>query len=101
MSKEQTAVDITGRNPAEVVRLLREVVAAGRRVVLTEGKTPVADVAPVKPARPARRRRRGLTEDDPIWGIVGAMTTSPDGATDVSSNKYKYLADAKLHKKEV
>jgi hypothetical protein len=95
MTKEQMSVDSTGSNPAEVVRLPREVVAVGRRVVLTEEAKPPADMTPVKSAhRLARRWHHGLTADDPIWGMVGAMTTSSDGATDVSANKYKYLADA-------
>jgi antitoxin (DNA-binding transcriptional repressor) of toxin-antitoxin stability system len=101
MTKEQTSVDITGSNPTEILRLLRQLVASGRRLVLTVGETPVADVAPVKPTRGARGRRQGLTEDDPIWGIVGKMTRSPDGATDVSANTDKYLADAYLGRKEV
>ena len=33
------------------------------------------------------------SEDDPLWDIVG-MVTSEDGPTDVSENKYKYLAEA-------
>jgi excisionase family DNA binding protein len=33
------------------------------------------------------------SEDDPLWDIVG-MIDSPDGPTDVSRNKHKYLAEA-------
>jgi excisionase family DNA binding protein len=33
------------------------------------------------------------SEDDPLWDIVG-MIDDPDGPTDVSSNKHKYLAEA-------
>ena len=32
--------------------------------------------------------------DDPLWGIIGIFDSGPDGPTDVSSNKYKYLAEA-------
>jgi excisionase family DNA binding protein len=34
-----------------------------------------------------------LTEDDPIFRLMG-IGVDKDGATDVSENKYKYLAEA-------
>jgi hypothetical protein len=44
-----------------------------------------------------------ITADDPLWGIVGMADSGPDGPTDVSSNKHKYLADAyaDLHEDEL
>jgi hypothetical protein len=46
--------------------------------------------------RPKRRRSprksRRITADDPLWDIVGIGRSH--GPTDVSSNKYKYVADA-------
>jgi excisionase family DNA binding protein len=36
-----------------------------------------------------------FTFDDPLWDIVGmGASTQPDGITDVSLNKHKYLAEA-------
>ncbi len=44
-----------------------------------------------KRRRSARKSHR-ITADDPLWDIVGIGRS--DGPTDVSSNKYKYVADA-------
>ena len=35
---------------------------------------------------------RPFTLDDPLWNMVGMI--DDDGPTDMSENKYKYLADA-------
>ena len=35
-----------------------------------------------------------FTLDDPLWNIVGIGGAAPGGATDVSEDKYSYLADA-------
>jgi hypothetical protein len=35
-----------------------------------------------------------FTFDDPLWNIVGMADSGPEGPTDVSRNKHKYLADA-------
>ena len=37
---------------------------------------------------------RPFTFDSPLWEIVGMADSGPDGPTDVSSNKHKYLANA-------
>jgi excisionase family DNA binding protein len=56
---------------------------------------------PVKPVEPReksprkRRKPRYFTEDDPLWKLVGAFD-DPEGPTDVSENKGKYLAEAAL-----
>jgi hypothetical protein len=49
------------------------------------------DVAVVRSVAPVAEWR-ATSKDDPLWGIVGMFES--DGATDVSSNKYKYLAEA-------
>jgi hypothetical protein len=45
---------------------------------------------------------RPFTLDSPLWDIVGMADSGPDGPTDVSRNKHKYLADAyaDLHEEE-
>jgi hypothetical protein len=40
------------------------------------------------------RRARPITAEDPLWNIVGMADSGPDGPTDVSRNKHKYLAEA-------
>jgi hypothetical protein len=47
---------------------------------------------PSKPRKPRRTVKR-TGPDDPLWKIIG-LAKDKDGATDVSSNKYKYLAEA-------
>ena len=43
---------------------------------------------------PKRGRKTGiLTKDDPFWDIVG-MSEANERPTDVSENKYRYLAEA-------
>lgn len=66
--------------------------ARGRSPRLRKRETPAE-----QRLRPWRRRRRALlgvpiTADDPLLDIIGIAHT--DGPGDVSSNKYKYLADA-------
>jgi len=58
------------------------------------------DVAILVPAGRPRRFRKGdpLTEDDPLWEIVGMVTS--DGPGDVARNHDKYLAEAYLDKHE-
>jgi len=35
-----------------------------------------------------------FTMDDSLWNLAGIGDPGPDGPTDVSENKYPYLADA-------
>jgi excisionase family DNA binding protein len=86
---------------------VRRFIADGRLPAVKVGravrieKTDAERVAkPIAPkARKARRatpwrRPRAFTHDDPLWDIVGIADSGPDGPTDVSTNKYKYLAEA-------
>jgi hypothetical protein len=34
-----------------------------------------------------------ITEDDPLWNIVDLVGDEYDGPTDVSTNKYRYIAE--------
>jgi excisionase family DNA binding protein len=49
---------------------------------------------PVKPSGKGRKPKkpRYFTMDDPFWDLLGIIASDP--ATDVSENKYKYLAEA-------
>ncbi len=87
----------------ELARLAHEVAESGEPRLLTENGETIAVLSPApKPAPPRKRRRRDrelqpLTPDDTIWNIVGIIG-DPDGPTDVSSNKHKYLAEAYMPK---
>ena len=52
------------------------------------------DLVVVSPAPRAvkRRKTRPLTEDDPLFGLVGIGRSG--GSGDVSTNKHQYLAEA-------
>lgn len=77
--------------------VIDEVQATGRPRALKRGGRTVAVIVPAPRVRYAnrrpRRRPQGLTAEDTLWNIVGIID-DPDGPTDVSSNKHKYLADA-------
>ena len=47
--------------------------------------------------RPAEQQGRPFTMGDPFWKIVGIGASV--GATDVSTNKHKHLADAFIQKR--
>src|SRR5687767_8544271 len=76
-----------GRLPAvrvgKSVRVNREAVDALIAPVQSRASRPKQPSA----ARPDGRR---FTRDDALWSIVG-IADDPDGPTDVSENKYKYL----------
>jgi hypothetical protein len=52
------------------------------------------DVALLTPVPPKRRRKRGrvLTENDPLFDLIGIGASR--GVGDVAANKYRYLARA-------
>ena len=45
-------------------------------------------------------RRRQFTRDDALFTIIGLAAGPADGVTDVSANKYRYLAEAYTAKPE-
>lgn len=90
MAKELASIDISGM--PDVLRLAQEVSAAGEARVLSREDEPLAVLTPVRRRRRRSRARKTgmLTEDDALWNIVGIGRSL--GPTDVSANKYKYLA---------
>ncbi len=64
-------------------------------------------LTPVKPAgknaRNVKRRVGPTGPDDPFWGIIGIADPylPPDAPTDVSENKYKYLAEPTIYQRTV
>ncbi|MDQ3701115.1 MAG: hypothetical protein M3442_09375 [Chloroflexota bacterium] len=93
-------LDVT--NTPELLRLAEEVQATQAPRVLQRDGEDMAVVTPVEPTAPGTRasRRQGKTTspNDPYWELVG-MASSAEAA-DVSSNKYRYLAEAYASKEQ-
>lgn len=105
MLKETTPVDIS--NLPELLKLAEEVQTSRTPRLLKRGEDEIAVLSPVEPAvRPQQRRRRAGSANPNEWLLrladIAADAARPDQATDVSSNKYKYLAEAyaDLHETE-
>lgn len=96
MTQKLGPIDITD-NP-QLRALAEEVRATGRARTLVRDQETVAVLTP----RPEEHRKRGKSADDvsSLRSLVG-IGTGREGATDVSSNKLKYLTEAYLPKKEV
>jgi hypothetical protein len=68
--------------------------ANGVRYHLSRESTPSPD------APEATLEGEPISADDPLWNIIGMVQSEEDGPTDVSQNKYRYLADAYAPKSE-
>jgi hypothetical protein len=68
---------------------------------VTPGSLMIDEDEPIGP-EDLQRIGRPFTLESPLWNIVGVIDSGPDGPTEVSSNKHKYLADAyaDLHEEE-
>jgi hypothetical protein len=84
----------------EVLRLAEEVQDSKEPQILHHGSEDIALLTPmeaqVPTRRPAKRRGAGARLKRSVLNLIGIADegTPPDDATDVSSNKHKYLADA-------
>jgi hypothetical protein len=98
MQKESNPIDIS-RIP-ELLELAEEVQSSQLPRVLTRGREQIAVISPVAPRaqveQKAKRTTGGTNPNDWLLRLAGVGVDSPPGdqASDVSSNKYKYLADA-------
>ena len=98
MRKSVRAVDMA--EFPDLLSLAKEVQASQEPCLLRLNDRDIAMLTPVKPsskkARNVKRRVGRTGPEDPLWGIIGIADPymSPDAPTDVSENKYKYLADA-------
>lgn len=91
MAQELAPIDIT--NTPDLVRLVEEVQTTRRPRRLRRGDEDVALLMPLAPAPPKRRTRgQVLTEQDPVFGLIGIGHSG--GSGDVSANKHHYLAEA-------
>jgi hypothetical protein len=70
-------------------------------VSVTAGALVIDEDEPID-AEDLERIGRPFTPESPLWNIVGMIDSGPNGPTDVSRNKHKYLADAyaDLHEEE-
>jgi hypothetical protein len=98
--KERVHELVDGLDEADAQRALRYLTHLASKAPELETAEPTVideddDVDWISQGRP-------LTFDSPLWNIVGMADSGPDGPTDVSRNKHKYLADAyaDLHEEE-
>ena len=91
MASELSPIDIS--TIPELAHLVDEVQRTRRSRVIRRADEAVAVLSPVAPA-PKKRRTRGrvLTEDDPLFDLIGIGHSG--GRGDVSANKHHYLAEA-------
>jgi hypothetical protein len=90
MAAEHEPVEIDDK--PELRRLVEDVEATGRPRVLCRNGKAVAIVRPLADEDEEPGDHRTTSEDDPLWRIVGAVTSG--SPSDVARNKYKYLAEA-------
>jgi hypothetical protein len=90
MAKELQPIDVT--NIPDLLRLAKDVRETQIPRVLKQGDDEIAVVTPVARARIRSRRAKPIARSDSLFGIVGLAHSN--GATDVSENVDKYLADA-------
>jgi hypothetical protein len=99
MHKEIKQVDIT--DIPDLLRLAEDVRESRQPRLLKRGQEEIALLSPVeaqpKAVRPTRRQGRTAQSNDWLLRLAEITADVPlpaDGATDVSANKFKYLAEA-------
>ncbi len=76
----------------DIVALAEEVRRTHRPAVLQRDSENIALLTPVRDEGEQVLEGRPFTMDDPLWDLVGIGES--EGATDVSSDKHQYVADA-------
>ncbi len=90
MASEPQPIDIT--DYPDLVRLVEEMQASQTPRVLRRDDEDVALLTPVKPKRKRSSRARPVTEDDPLFRLIGSGETGVPGG--ISGKKHEYLAKA-------
>lgn len=90
MASEPQSIDIA--DYPDLVRLVEEIQSSQTPHVLRRGDEDVALLTPVKPKRNRAARTRPVTEDDPLFRLIGIGEMGGTGG--VSGNKHEYLAKA-------
>ena len=91
MARELEPIDIS--DTADLLRLAEEVHRTRTPRLVRRNREDFVVVSPAPPAsKPRRPRGRVLTEDDPLFDLIGIGHSGGPG--DVSANKHRYLAEA-------
>ena len=102
MAAQMKRIDVT--DLPDALRLAEEVARTNQPQVLERRGQKLAVLSPIQagsgPARGTKGARQAANPNDWLLNLIGIAESSepPDGPTDVSSNKHKYLADALLAK---
>jgi hypothetical protein len=88
--KELKPVDVT--TTPEVLHLAQEVARSGVPVMLKADQEDLAVLTPASKAKPRTGRARPVTEDDPLFGLIGIGRSSTPGG--MSDRKHEALARA-------
>jgi hypothetical protein len=91
MAKQQVIHTNISDSP-ELLRLAEEVLRTQRTQVLVNEGEALAKVSPARPGKKRPSKRKPIPADDPIWNIIGLVST--EGPDDVGENKRKHLAEA-------
>lgn len=89
MARELQRIDVS--STPELLRIAEEVHNTGKPRVLGRDDEDLAVVMPAKAVKRRSHRGRPLTYDDPLWELVGSVSSAEP--TD-ASKKHEYLADA-------
>jgi len=90
MTQELTPIDVS--TIPELRKLVQDVQRTQRPQRLTVDSEDVAVLMPAtKPRRRSPSRARPVTEDDPLFRLIGIGASTGPG--DISENKHAYLAD--------
>ena len=99
MARAATHIDVNAMS--DLPSLVEEIRRTDAPRVLTCGDAEVAVILPLPSGEPSdtrrtRKRRSGVVgPEDSLLNIIGMLEEpDPEGATDVSANTRKYLADA-------
>ena len=90
MTREVARTDIS--NKPDRLRLADEIRREGRPRVLTRDNQELVEVSPITPQRRASKRARPVTEDDPLFALVGIGESNVPGG--LSSRKHEAQAEA-------
>lgn len=90
VAREPQPIDIA--DYPDLVRLVEEIQTSQTPRVLRRGDEDVALLTPVKPKRKRAPRARPVTEDDPLFRLIGTGETGVPGG--ISGKKHEDLAKA-------
>jgi hypothetical protein len=90
MAAEHARIDI--QQVTDFRRLAEEVSREGRPRVVTRNDEELVVVSPAKRRRPASKRTQPVTEDDPLFALIGIGASNVPGG--LSGRKHEAQAEA-------